>query len=62
MALRLTIHVGRTPRISCEAVPAPVLAARAQGGTLACRAGAALSFVSCIRLLDRAAASLVPHG
>jgi hypothetical protein len=43
-------QVGRTPRISCEAVPASVPAARAQGGTLSCRSGAALSFVSCIRL------------
>src|SRR5512139_4159097 len=40
----------RTPRISCEAVPPSILPAGAQGGTLSCRSGAALSFVSCIRL------------
>jgi hypothetical protein len=33
-------------------VPASVLAARARGGTLSCRSGAATSFVSCIRLFD----------
>ncbi len=44
-------RVHRTPGISCEAVPAPTLAARAQGGTSACRTGAALSFVSFIPLL-----------
>jgi hypothetical protein len=42
--------VSRTPRISCEAVPPSILPAGAQGGTSACRTGAALSFVSCIRL------------
>jgi hypothetical protein len=42
--------VHRTPRISCEAVPPFILPAGAQGGTSACRTGAALSFVSCIRL------------
>jgi hypothetical protein len=45
--------VRRTLRISCEAVPPPVSPAGAQGGTLSCRSGAALSFVSCIRLLGR---------
>jgi hypothetical protein len=40
-----------TLRISCEAVPPSVLPAGAQGGTSACHTGAALSFVSCIRLL-----------
>ncbi len=45
-------HVRRTPRISCEAAPAPMLAARAQGGTWSCRSRAALSFVYCIRLFD----------
>ena len=43
-------QVSRTPRISCEAVPPSVSPAGAQGGTLSCRSGAALSFVSCIRL------------
>jgi hypothetical protein len=47
-------HVGLTLRISCEAVPPPVLPAGAQGGALACHTGAALSFVSCIRLLGDA--------
>jgi hypothetical protein len=42
--------VGRTLRISCEAVPPSVQPAGAQGGTSARRTGAALSFVSCIRL------------
>jgi len=42
--------VRRTRRISCEAVPPSVLPAGAQGGTSARRSGAALSFVSCIRL------------
>ncbi len=41
----------RTLRISCEAVPPSVSPAGAQGGTSACSTGAALSFVSCIRLL-----------
>jgi hypothetical protein len=45
--------VRRTPRISCEAVPPSVSPAGAQGGTLSCRSGAALSFVSCIRLFGR---------
>ena len=35
-------------------MPPPILPAGAQGGTSACRSGAALSFVSCIALLDRA--------
>jgi hypothetical protein len=43
-------HVRPTPRISCEAVPPSVLPAGAQGGTSARSTGAALSFVSCIRL------------
>ena len=43
-------YVRPTPRISCEAVPPPVWPAGAQGGTSACHTGAALSFVSCIRL------------
>jgi hypothetical protein len=42
--------VCRTLRISCEAVPPSIWPAGAQGGTSACRTGAALSFVSCIRL------------
>ena len=33
-------------------MPAPILAARAQGGTSACSTGAALSFVSFIPLFD----------
>jgi hypothetical protein len=44
-------HVCRTPRISCEAVPPSIWPAGAQGGTSARSTGAALSFVSCIRLL-----------
>jgi hypothetical protein len=40
-----------TLRISCEAVPPSILPAGAQGGTSARSTGAALSFVSCIRLL-----------
>ena len=36
--------------ISCEAVPPSIWPAGAQGGTSARRTGAALSFVSCIRL------------
>jgi hypothetical protein len=40
-----------TLRISCEAVPPSIPPAGAQGGTSACSTGAALSFVSCIRLL-----------
>ena len=44
-------HVRLTLRISCEAVPPSILPAGAQGGTSARRSGAALSFVSCIRLL-----------
>jgi hypothetical protein len=44
-------RVCRTPGISCEAVPAPDGRERAQGGTSACRTGAALSFVSFIPLL-----------
>jgi len=44
--------VRRTLRISCEAVPPSVWPAGAQGGTSACHTGAALSFVSCIRLFD----------
>jgi hypothetical protein len=44
-------RVRRTLRISCEAVPPSVSPAGAQGGTSARRTGAALSFVSCIRLL-----------
>jgi hypothetical protein len=39
-----------TPRISCEAVPPSIPPAGAQGGTSARSTGAALSFVSCIRL------------
>jgi hypothetical protein len=46
-----TSVVRRTLRISCEAVPPSILPAGAQGGTSARRSGAALSFVSCIRLL-----------
>ncbi len=46
-------RVRRTLRISCEAVPPSVVSAGAQGGTSACSTGAALSFVSCIRLLGR---------
>jgi hypothetical protein len=34
-------------------VPPSILPAGAQGGTSACHTGAALSFVSCIRLLGR---------
>jgi len=45
-------HACLTLRISCEAVPPSVLPAGAQGGTSACHTGAALSFVSCIRLFD----------
>ena len=44
-------RVRLTPRISCEAVPPPIRPAGAQGGTSARSSGAALSFVSCIRLL-----------
>jgi hypothetical protein len=44
-----------TPRISCEAVRPSVPAAGAHGGTSARRTGAAVSFVSCIRLFDSAA-------
>ena len=44
-------QVGRTLRISCEAVPPSIRPAGAQGGTSARSTGAALSFVSCIRLL-----------
>jgi hypothetical protein len=44
-------RVGRTLRISCEAVPPSIWRAGAQGGTSACHTGVALSFVSCIRLL-----------
>jgi hypothetical protein len=44
------LQVRRTPRISCEAVPPSVLPAGAQGGTSVRSTGAALSFVSCIRL------------
>ena len=51
--------VCRTPRISCEAVPPSVPPAGAQGGTSACRTGAALSFVSCIRLFGGASAPLL---
>jgi hypothetical protein len=43
-------RVRRTLRISCEAVPPSIGPAGAQGGTSACHTGAALSFVSCIRL------------
>ena len=50
---------GLTLRISCEAVPPSIPPAGAQGGTSACRTGAALSFVSCIRLFDAAAHSLL---
>jgi hypothetical protein len=49
-------HVCRTLRISCEAVPPSVQPTGAQGGTSACHTGAALSFVSCIRLFDRVCA------
>jgi len=38
--------------ISCEAVPPSIWPPGAQGGTSACRTGAALSFVSCIALFD----------
>jgi len=48
--------VRRTLRISCEAVRPPVPAAGAHGGTSDRRTGAAVSFVSCIRLLDGTAA------
>jgi hypothetical protein len=51
--LLLPCKVGRTLRISCQALPPPNWPAGAQGGTSACRTGAALSFVSCIRLFDR---------
>jgi hypothetical protein len=44
-------QVRRTLRISCEAVPPSISPAGAQGGTSGCHTGAALSFVSCIRLL-----------
>ena len=43
-----------TLRISCEAVPPSIRPAGAQGGTSARSTGAALSFVSCIRLFDAA--------
>jgi hypothetical protein len=46
-------HVCPTLRISCEAVPPSIRPAGAQGGTSTCSTGAALSFVSCIRLFDR---------
>ena len=49
--------VSPTPRISCEAVPPSVSPSGAQGGTSACSTGAALSFVSCIRVFD---GSLIP--
>ena len=52
------VHVRPTLRISCEAVPPSVLPAGAQGGTSACSTGAALSYVSCIRLFGGAAALL----
>jgi hypothetical protein len=51
---RAFAQLRRTRRISCEAVPPFARPAGAQGGTLSRRSGAALSFVSCIRLLDRA--------
>ncbi len=44
--------VCRTLRISCEAVPPSISPAGAQGGTSGRSTGAALSFVSCIRLFD----------
>ncbi len=47
--------VGPTLRISCEAVPPSSPPAGAQGGTSARHTGAALSFVSCIRLFGGAA-------
>src|SRR5512143_861334 len=47
-----------TLRISCEAVPPSIPPAGAQGGTSACHTGAALSFVSCIRLFG----GTVIHG
>jgi hypothetical protein len=50
----LSATVRPTPRISCEAVPPSNSPAGAQGGTSARSTGAALSFVSCIRLLGRA--------
>ena len=52
---RFVVHPmrSRTLRISCEAVPPSIRPAGAQGGTSACSTGAALSFVSCIRLFDR---------
>jgi hypothetical protein len=51
------LGVRRTPQISCEAVPASILAARARGGTsirtvVGDQPGAAESFVSFIRLFD----------
>ena len=48
------LRVCPTLGISCEAVPPSIWPAGAQGGTSACRTGAALSFVGCIRLLDGA--------
>ena len=52
--LRRQSKVGRTLRISCAAVPPSISPAGAQGGTSSRRTGAALSFVSCIRLFDAA--------
>jgi hypothetical protein len=51
LALVDDASVRRTLRISCEAVPPSNWPAGAQGGTSVRRSGAALSFVSCIRLL-----------
>jgi hypothetical protein len=58
----LSRGVRRTPRISCEAVPPSIWPAGAQGGTSARRTGAALSFVSCIRLFGGSAPSLGACG
>ena len=46
-------HVRRTPRISCEAVPASVLAGAGMSRHLSPRNGAGESFVSFIRLFGR---------
>ena len=55
--LLLSPAVGRTLRISCEALPPAIWPTGAQGGTSARRSGAALSFVSCIRLFG---SSMIP--
>ena len=51
----------RTLAISYEAVPPSILPAGAQGGTSARRTGAALTFVSCIRLFGRRALTSEPQ-